>query len=1019
MEINRVFNWGTGQIKADMASQSHKAEPKKKGFLSRIKDAFSLSSSMPEMPEMRENIATTFGSFVNSASTEERKIGYETAELVARYSTGTDGQNLFTTCNYVSSGSIGGPIGLAIPGFTLNPVLSKIKFDNPVIAEKVMINSIILMENSDEAQAQQLFPKAVEEFVKKTASDNSNPERAGAAAKVLGIITAPGISDDDKKAISKDALKIVKGQVDPLWVWSRGVNHYKNGSAPSIEFAKFIMDNVEKTLQPITEQLNQASAGKTGDQQEKAVLNAAKTLAAVETPENKALIAFQALRTISSASSPNSDKAREILDMMVDSHNSTVASAYADMIIGGNSPTLDPGMPSLISTGKAMRGLLSDDKSAGQDMVNWFDSYLQYMEKKSTNPIEKQMIQTGMNIHRKLPINAQFKLFEDFFDILSTGKTSGTALIAGIGTSTVNGMSIEYSDNRKMVMQTAKVFIDEVSTQGGAAGTFADQVLKALETMPDLAGANFSKYALSELQKGISLPERAISGSAKKAISPLKSDYSSDRKPKGEAAKAALQAITESTGDTNIGRISKIALESIDGTPSEWGFKNGLGALSLIETDTTTNPTGDMAGIFYNTMSRFDQEYSSDRSIKLEGTVGSLKALSDNETDPALKARLERTLDSIEMVEEKLPDQDGNLTIVPSSYRGFSIGLDILNNINKGTNPDPAVEIAGAGLKMVKPMSYEYYSDRTPKALICDRLYKAMEKHADKPEQKQAAIAYRELLQNLGNGAVQSVGQGGLANISSGKPFSVSDLAATGLQYFKGLPDQYNSERQEKSRASSIILDSLGKNAGTDREQKILGAGKKVIDAMQSTSYGFRILTPILEALSTDEKANLGLIFSNSGKRFVASNFDISEREGRTMKTTSAGAFLSQVATLAEKQTQRGIAQMISLYCTKYDKENGYKVANAAFDAIAELETLPDDSQNMEQMIELINKKAPADIRDSLTEFMKSSLGSIYMMQDTLDSVGEAGKEIKREEEFVIIGGVKVKKQKGIKKTEE
>jgi len=43
---------------------------------------------------------------------------------------------------------------------------------------------------------------------------------------------------------------------------------------------------------------------------------------------------------------------------------------------------------------------------------------------------------------------------------------------------------------------------------------------------------------------------------------------------------------------------------------------------------------------------------------------------------------------------------------------------------------------------------------------------------------------------------------------------------------------------------------------------------------------------------------------------------------------------------------------------------------------------------------------------------MKSSLGSVYKMKQTLDNVGEAAKEIQREEEYIIIGGVRLKKQK-------
>ncbi len=1018
MEINRVFNWGTGDIKTgDQAPPIPK--PEKKGFFSKIKDAFSLSPTMPEMPELRENIASTFANFASATTSEEHKLGYKTAELIARYCTGVDDHDLFNTCNYVSSGSIGGPIGLALPGLTLNPILGMIKINNPVIAEKVMINSILLMENSDDAQAQQLFPKAVEEFVRKAASDGTSPERAGAAAKVLNIINTQGISDDDKKAISKDGLRIVKGQVDPLWLWSRSVDHYKNGSTPSIEFAKFIMDNIENTLKPIEEQFSQASAGKTGEQQDKAILKTAKNLTASETPENKALIAFQALRTISSNSSPNSDKAREIMNMMVDSKNSKIASAYADMILGGNSPTLDPDINTLTSTGKIMSTMLTGNRTQGDDMVSWFDSYLKYMDKKSTNPVEKQMIKTGLSIHSKLPKHAQVRLFGDFFKVFSDGKSTGAALVATIGASSVSNMSVSSSTEQQNVVDTAKVYIDEISSQGGAVGSFAAQVAKTLEKMPCKAGANFSKYSLSELQKGISSPERTIAAIANKATSPMDDEYSSERKPKGEATKSALETIANSTSDINIGRIAKIGLESVDATPSEFGYKNGLGALNLIGTDKTANPTVDMAGIFTNTMNKFAQEYSSERTFKTDGTMGLLKALRNNEVDPALKARLERTIDTIDIVEEKLPDKDGNLTISPSTYWGFVIGLDVMKNINTGVNPDPAIEIATAGHKMVNPFASEYSSERKTKAIMCDRLFKALEKHADKPEQKQAATAYRELLENLGDGAVQAVGQGGLANISSGKPFSVSELANVGLQYFKGLPDQYSAERQVKSKASSGILDSLEKNVNTDREKKILGAGKKIIDNMQSTSYGYRVLTPVLESLKADNNEGLGLIFSRSGKTFVSSNFDSSEREGRNMKTSSANAFLSQIAVLAEKQTQRGIAQMISLYCTKFDKETGYKVADAAFDTIMGMEALPDNSQTMEEMIEKIKADSPENVREGLTEFMKSSLGSIYMMQDTLDNVGEAGKEIKREEEFVIIGGVKVKKQKAAQKTEE
>lgn len=340
--------------------------------------------------------------------------------------------------------------------------------------------------------------------------------------------------------------------------------------------------------------------------------------------------------------------------------------------------------------------------------------------------------------------------------------------------------------------------------------------------------------------------------------------------------------------------------------------------------------------------------------------------------------------------------------------------MDVLKNINQGVNPDSGTEISGAGLKMIKLMAFEYSSERDRKAIVCNRFYKSIEKHADNPDHKQTAEAFRELLEKLRGEAVQAIGLGGLDIISANKPFSLSVLAEASLKHCKDISSMHS---KLKSDATRTILQSIQKYAKNDRENKILNSGRKIFDDLETFDYGFNIAPPILEALKSDNNESIGLILSQSGKSFVDNNYDWMSKEERIKKTKAAKAFLSQIVKVADKQTQRGLALMISLYCEKEDKEKGYMAALAAFDAITEMENLPDNSDTMKKMMDEIGRNSPPEDESwgKLINFMKKSLGSIYLMQDTLDKVGEAGKEIKREEEFVIIGGVKVKKRKSVR----
>ena len=1005
MQINRVFNWGTGNIQSD----SKPAPPKKKGFLSKVKDYFSMQPSMPDLPEMKENIANTFQEIADNTTSEDKRLGYETAALIARYSKGLDSSVIFTLCNNIASGALAGPIGMAIPGFSPNPLLDKIAFNNPAIAEKAMVNSILLMENASDQQIKDLMPKAAEEFLKKAASDQSSPERAKVANEVLNIVNKPGISDQDKTTISKDSINVVKGQVDPLWVHSKSIEHYKNGSAASLEFSRFLVENMDKALEPVTNELTKASQGQSGTQKENAILSTAQKLSSGESDESKAMIGFQALRTISQGSTPNADNARELMDMMTASQNSKIAAAYTDIFMGGSPPSLAPQMTDLVRAGKHLNTLTNEKQ--GKAGIQWLDSYMNYMKTKTNNPVEKKIVETCSNIASKLPTNSRYKFSYMFFNLLSKGeKSTGAALISTIGYSQVKGKSTQYTSDRQGLLNTSRVYLEEIANNGAAAGNLAKATISILNEMNDNPGAQFSREVLGEIQAGISAPDRTLAKAGAKVINPMASRYESERKPKCEATAAVLKGIIGSTSDDKIRGLAQRALDSLDAAPTKHGYKNGIEALKIIESEKGIDPSANTALIFYNTMKPFAIQYSSERSLRTKGTVNLLNVLKDNETDPALKTRLEKTLDTIDIVEEKLPDKDGNLTISPSGYRGYYIGSGVLKNIGEGVKKDIACELAELGHGMIKPMSSEYSSERKSKTTVCLRLFNAIEKHADKPEQKQAAKAFNEYLTDLGSDAIQSVGMGGLAFISEGKPLTASAIAQYGLQFFRSRADQYTSERQEKSRVAGVILKHLKKQTTTDKQKKILDSGNKIATSLTNTGYGFRVLSPVLTMMSDESGDSLGLMFAKSGKSFIGTNFDTESSAGRQAKTQAAGAFLSQVGRNAEKQMQRGLAQMMSLYCTKSDKENGYKAANIAFDVLIEMENQEDSSATMEQMIEKIKEKAPDSVRDDLTKFMNSSLGSIYRMQETLDNVGESAKEIQKEEEFVIIGGVKVKK---------
>lgn len=1014
MNTNRIFNWESSYIDREPAQQPKK----KKGWLKTIKDAF--TPSYPPFPNMRDGLTKIFREQKGYSTDERTTLGYETAAIVTEKDTGINDIDIYNLALAIAQGAssgktvvgtaIAGPIGLSIPGFTNEPVLDRIHIEDTPARFTVAANTVLLMDGSGDKNLHSAFPKAASVFINEVASYKDDRERASAAKKIGEIINTPGISDGDRRSISRDSIRILKGNVSPVWVLNKSEEYASKGTDSALKFSGYLNSNLSNIMEPINNSLEKASSGKTGSNKVRAVLSEGRAIRKNMDPEIGILAGIASLKKLKSQPDPVSSNAGKILDLIAKTNNKNIVSVYANMALDLKSSDLSLTFKDLVTTGKSISEIKSIGSSAA--VGEWFDSYMEILESTAEDPGEKKVIQSTKNILSKIDSGAKHKLANAFFNVLTGEKIPvGLALIAKLGSDTIKNMPEHYSSDHQNKIKSAKVFIDELSTQGGEMGKLMTHVSVLLDEVKDTVGSKIAKASLLKASESITSAADVFADVGYNAIKHMSEKYSDDRERKIKQERPILKKALELTSDNDTKRFIQGAITSLDGVTSCGGSKNGQVALELLASDKPVDPVVDLAKVFFGTISPMSEQYSSDRSKKTDSIVAMMEILRDTATDPGMKKRIERALDVTATIEEKVRNSN-NEPVSMSGCQGLMIGMDVMKSISEGKTEDTGMEIGRIGNNLTKKMSTKYPSDRQKQSLMCGRFYLMIEKHAEKPEQKEAAKSFRELLEDLGDPASPHVGVYGLQLIGEGREFNLSELASSSLKMFNGMSEQYSSDREKKTHSAEAILKHLSKNVENDSDKKALSAGIKIMKDMKSTTYEFRVVKPLLSLLEKKPECSLATSFSDMGLEFINNNFDGSTTSGQNAKTTAAGSFLLQIVHLSENPAQRAIAQVVSMYCHKSDQKKGYIAARGAFKIISELEGKSGESIDMQSLISKIEENCPGEAGKQLSEFLEKSTASIYMMKEGVEKAGEAGKEIKQEEEYVVIGGVKLKKSR-------
>jgi len=1014
MNTNRIFDWESSHIDRGVVRQPKK----KKSWPGKIKDAF--TPGRPQLTDMRESISEVFSNYKASVTDPRKKLGYETAILITEKADSIGDIDHFDMGFLIARGAefgktvagkaIAGPIGLAIPGFTNHPVLDKIKIEDTPVRLEVAANTVLLMDGARDENLHSAFPNAAEAFIREVASYKDDSSRACAAEKIGEILKTPGISDDDRRNISRDSIMILKGNVDPVWVLSKSEEYADKKSDSALKFADYLKSNLNTVMDPIEKGLEKASSGKTGARKVKAILLEGRRLRKKMDPEMVPLISISALKKLKSESEPISSNAGKILDMIIESDDRNISRIYANMALNIKSPDLSLKFGDLLNVGKEIS--LIKDKSSKIAVAEWFDSNIDLLESVATDPREKKIVQSTKNILSKIDPKSKQKFAGAFFNAIESDKISqGPVLTAKLGYESVKGMSEEYSSNRQEVVKSAKVFISELTNQGGEVGKLMTQVSALLDEADDRVGAKITKDSLLKASSGVGSAFDELTKMGYDATKSLSEEYSSNRETKIKQQKLILEKTKQLTSNSDTIRFIEGAVSSVDGIANYRGCKNGQEALKILTSGNPVNPVVDLANIFCKTIKPMSREYSSERKNKTSSTVEMLNVLKDAAIDPGTKKRIDMALDVIAKIEEPIMNSK-NEPVNISSYRGFEIGLGVMESISLGKTEDPGMEIGKIGYNFTKNMSTEYTSERQKLHLMCRRFFNMVEKHAEDPAQKKAGQAFRELMDDLGDRASSYIGVYGLQMLGEGREFKPSEMANPSLKYFNSISEEYSSERNKKTSAAGIILKNLGKHAEDDFDKKVLISGNKVIRGMESTSYGYRVVKPLLKLLQDKPECSLATAFSNMGLEFIQNNFDSTTNSGQNAKTTTAGAFLSQIAQVTESRVQRAIAQSMSMYCRKSEPRKGYLASRGAFAIISELEGKSDESIDMEEIISKIEQNCPEETRSQLSQFLKKSIASVFIMKQGVEKAGEGLKEIKHEEAYVVIGGVKLKKSR-------
>ncbi|MCD4784377.1 MAG: hypothetical protein K8T10_11205 [Candidatus Eremiobacteraeota bacterium] len=1005
MNTKRIFNWESSHIGRGLVQQPKK----KKGWFQKIKDTF--TPGRRHDSDMREDVAKIFRNYKASVTGEREKLGYQTAALVAKKADGIEDKDYRGFGLLIVNGAllgrtivgkaISGPIGLAIPGFINEPILDQIQIEDTPTRLAVAANTILLMDGAEDMNLHSEFPKAASAFIKEVASYKDDPLRASAAEKIGEILDTSGISDDDKRSISRDSILVLKGDVDPLWVLNKSEEYAKKGSEPAKKFSDYLNNNLSVVLDPINDSLEKASSGKTGSDKVKAVLSESRKIIEERGHEMSPLVAVASLRKLKSEPGTVSSNVKKILNLINKADDKKIASAYANMALDLKSPDLSLKFNDLVLAGKNISRINSEGSNI--TMGKWFGSYINKLKSAAEDPGEKKIVQLTKNILSKIDPELRNNLAGAFFNILTADKIPlGPAFTAKLGSETVKNMPEENSSDRQKLIKAAKVFIDKLSTQSGETDKLMTQVSSLLDEAEDTVGVRIAKASLSEASKSITSASCVLARIGCSAINPMPEKYYGERKEKINRQRAILEKTRELTSDNDTIKFIDGAIATLDGVENDGdaGCRIGQDALGALASGQPIDPVVELAKLFCEAIKPMPQKSYTERSEKTDSTIAMIETLRDTATDPGTKKRIDRALDITKTIKD----------IFESDDRGYEVGLDSIRQISKRKTEDPGMEIGRIGYNFTKDMSTEHYEERDKQQLLCRSFYSLIEKHTEKPELKKAAESFRKLLEDLKECASSYIGVNGLEMIGEGRKPNLAKLANMNLKMLNSMSEDNSWNHKDKDKAANVILKHLGKNAEDDYQKKAVSTIEKIVKGMGGHAYEYKLVEPLLNILEKKPRCSLTTTFCNMGLEFI-DNDSLIYADQRN-KTTAAEVFISQIPQLPKNSIQKAIAQSISMYCRETDQENGYIVAKEAFKIISEFENNSGGFTDIQDLISQLAQHCPEDSREQLIQNLKTTIPSFYFIKEKLQNAGGAGKEIKQEEEYVVIGGVRLKKSR-------
>jgi hypothetical protein len=769
-----------------------------------------------------------------------------------------------------------------------------------------------------------------------------------------------------------------------------------------VRFAEFLEESLDGSLAPLRTACSNAAGNLAGKERELAVLKEAKARSDGKDSDARIMAGLAALQMLSDKASGNEKQAADLLNLIVSARDPEVCAIYAEMVLSSETG-LPPSLPSVLKAGKALGAMGSQGDA--------FGPLFACMAESTSDAEIRQIAAKAGALAGSLPPKGQAPFLKTLFDTLPPdGKIPGPLLFAKIGSSMVKEMPVEYSEQRDAVVAAAKLFLGDVAAGTGKTGETAKQALLALQAMHPYAGSAFSREALAETAGGVASIETSLAAAGKRALSAMPEEYSDQRNAKTDAVKIVLERILDSSTDDATRRLVSGALRSMDGELRQYTFRNGLAVITNLAKGAVCDVEKSLAGIFGETLCKLPEEYSDQRARKAAAAAIFLDAIKDASADPLLKERFTRAADILATVEEKVPNSKGEMIGV-SDGKGYKVAQHVLESVAQGKVRGPAKEIGAIGADFTGRMSVEYSDQRERQAIECKRFFTMVEKHEPDPAKKETAAVYRELLEGLGRDSAKSLGVNGLTCLAEGKTFTIPDTAGTALTFLVKLPDEYSDQRARKTEAAKIIPAVLEKHAKTPDEQRNLAACAKLVGDLSPMGYGYKPLARVLPHVS-GKPGKFTSEICTAGDNFISGHFDEQYADGRTKKTASLAAFLNCINAAAVTQQGKALSQTLALFCQSGDREKGFKVAPAAFKVIASVEENPASAGSIASLFDEIKKQCDPALAEKLGRFFDQSIGSIFAMKESIEGRSSAVSQVRQEEEFVVIDGVRLKKGK-------